>query len=186
MYKEIDSLLAKSKNNDIKSKEILLLKLKPLIISSIKRYYNRLEIYDDLIQEGYEIILLAIDDYNSHRKVYFLGYIKTLLKYHYLDKHKEKQFSSINKVIDDKGTEIIDLIPNNEKEFLEIILDKERNNDLIEALSSLTSRQRQITLDFYINRLSILKIADNLDISYRTVVNTKTRALNKLKNTMVK
>lgn len=186
MYKEINNLLDGSQKGDIEAKEKLLMNLKPLILSSIRKYYNRVELYDDLIQEGYEVILLAIDDYDQEKGVYFLGYAKTLLKYHYLDKYKEKQYSSINKVVDEKGREIIDLIPGDEGDLLESLIDREYARELSESLNCLTSRQRQIVLEFYVNRLSISKIADKLDISYRTVVNTKTRALNKLKKAMVK
>ncbi len=64
-----------------------------MIISSIRRYYNRIELYDDLIQEGYEIILIAIDDYDPAKGAYFLGYIKTMLKYLYLGKYRESSIS---------------------------------------------------------------------------------------------
>ena len=56
MYKEIETLLYLSKKGDIKAREKLLIKLNPLIISSIRRYYNKVHLYDDLIQEGYETI----------------------------------------------------------------------------------------------------------------------------------
>ena len=88
MYREIEDLLEFSRRGDPKSKEAVLLKLQPLIISSIKRYYNKIDIYDDLIQEGYEIILLCIHDYDPNKGVHFLGYIKLKLKYHYLNKYK--------------------------------------------------------------------------------------------------
>lgn len=186
VYKKIDTLLEKSKDGDLLAKGDLLIELKPLILSSIRRYYNRLELYDDLIQEGYEVILLSIDDYEADRGVYFLGYIKTQLKYHYLNKHKEREYLSVNKVIDHKGTEIIDLIQDDEKELLEKILDKEKSLDLLEALDSLTDRQREVICQFYIKDLSLGEIGEKLGIAYRTVVNTKTRALNILKETIVK
>lgn len=186
MYEDINNLLDRSQKGDVEGKEELLINLKPLVLSSIRKYYNRVELYDDLIQEGYEIILLAIGDYDPGKGVYFLGYVKSLLKYHYLDKHKEKQYASINKIVDDKGTELIDLLEGEEKEPLESLIDRQDTMELVENLNCLTYRQREIVLDFYVNRLSISKIADKLDISYRTVVNTKTRALNKLKKAMVK
>ena len=70
------------------------IKTNPLIISSIRRYYNRIDQYDDLIQEGYEILLSI--KFQSNKSA-FLGYIKTMLKYHYLNKHKERQFLSLMK-----------------------------------------------------------------------------------------
>lgn len=186
MYKDIDKLLNLSRKGDKNAKEELLLRLHPLIISSIKRYYNRINMYDDLIQEGYEIILLCIQDYDSNKGAYFLGYIKLKLKYHYLNKHKEKDILSLNQTIGEDEKEIIDLIEGNEKEPIDIVIKKEETNILLESLKNLSKRQKQILVEYYINRLSISQIANKLGISYRTVVNTKTNGINKLKKEMVK
>lgn len=187
MYREIEELLILSKKGDLESKESLTLKLKPLILSSIRRYYNRIDLYDDLIQEGYEIILRAIEDYDPHRKVNFLGYVKVLLKYHYLDKHKEKQIRSLNVEIDEKGTEIMDLIQEDQDEGPEArAMDRELKDELKDALRHLTNRQKEVVIYFYIRRLSIGEISHRLGISYRTVVNTKTIAIKKLRKRMVK
>lgn len=186
MYKEIETLLALSKEGDVKSKEQLLFKLKPLLIGSIRRYYNRIDLYDDLIQEGYETILTAIDDYDPKKGVYFLGYIKAMLKYHYLNKHREKQHLSLNEPVDCNGTEIIDLIEGDEKDPADRIIDMEENQVLLDSINCLTKRQRETIVYFYINGYSIDKIANKLGISYRTVVNTKTVGINKLRNTIVK
>ena len=127
MYSEIERLLKASKKGDKKSKEVLLLKLNPLIISSIKRYYNKVEMYDDLIQEGYEVVLKCIEDYDPKKKTKFLGYVKVMLKYKYLDKHKEKSYISLNKPVGDGKEEILDLLEGDEKEPIENIINKEEN-----------------------------------------------------------
>lgn len=184
MYKEIEELLLLSKKGDEEAKETLLLKLNPLIISSIRRYYNRIDQYDDLIQEGYETILLAIENYNPTRGVRFLGYTKAMLKYLYLEKHREKEFLSLNNTVD--NGEFIDLLEGNEENPIDIIIKNEETEILFESLNCLTERQKQVVVDYYINRLSIDEIADRLGISYRTVVNTKTQGINKLKNRIVK
>ncbi len=186
MYKDIERLLMLSRNGDEKSKETLLFRLNPLIISSIKRYYNRIDQYDDLIQEGYEIVLLCIDNYDENRGVHFLGYVKLKLKYHYLDKHKEKQCISLNQTVKDDDTEIIDLIEGKDKYPIDIVIEREDSRLLIESFNALSLRQKEVLVEYYINKLSIGEIADKLGISYRTVVNTKTNGINKLKNIMVK
>lgn len=184
MYEEIEDLLNLSRKGDVEAKETLLLKLNPLIISSIRRYYNRITQYDDLIQEGYETILIAIEQYDQSKGVYFLGYIKMMLKYCYLNKHKEKQFLSLNEPLEEG--EFIDLLEGDEKEPIDVMLEKEEINILYNNLDCLTERQKQVIVDFYINNLSIDKIANKMQISYRTVVNTKTVAIKKLRNIIVK
>ena len=67
-----------------------------------------------------------------------------------------------------------------------MIIEKEEKYLLLESLNSLTKRQKQVIVDYYINKLSIDEIAEKLGVSYRTVVNTKTTAIKKLKNRIVK
>lgn len=186
MYSEINKLLALSKKGDIEAKEKLLFKLKPLILASIRRYYNKSKEYDDLIQEGYGLILEGIEEYNPDKNVYFLGYIKLKLKYHYLNKHKEKQLYSLNEPIGDGELEVLDLIEGDDISPLDNVIGKEEKIILINELNSLSKREKQIIIEFYINYLSLGEIADKLGISYRTVANTKSNGINKLKKRMVK
>lgn len=186
MYKEIENLFLLSRKGDKKAKEELLKKLHPLIISSIRRYYNRLSHYDDLIQDGYETVLRCIQDYDINKNVHFLGYVKTMLRYCYLNKHREKQLLSLNEPIKDgEDLELGDLI-SDERDEIEDILERETKVELYKALNSLTEKQRQILIYFYIHNLSIDQIAKRMGISYRTVVNIKTSALKKLRSLMVK
>lgn len=184
MYKEIEKLYLEAKNGDMEAKEALLNKLTPLVISSIRRYYNKKSDYEDLIQEGFEIILKSIEDYDPERGVMLLGYIKTMLKYHYLNKHREKITLSLNEPLEDG--EIIDLIVGEEREPVDILIEEEEYAALLKALNTLTTRQKKALVDFYVKNISIDEIAKNMGISYRTVVNTKTTALKKIKKEIVK
>lgn len=180
MYKEINSLLAQSQKGDRKAKEKLALKLKPLILSSIKRYYNKATLYDDLIQEGYEVVLRCIRDYNKSKNAYFLGYVKTMLMYHYLDKHKKKYNQvSINKPIGDE-IEIIDTIADDYSLEDSVVMDHDIKT-LWDNISNLTDRQKTVILLYYIKGISLKEICKRLNVSYRTVVNTKVYAIEKIK-----
>lgn len=185
MYKEIEDLLIASKKGDEKAKETLLMKLNPLIISSIRRYYNKKDIYEDLIQDGYEVILKSIKDYDTDKGVHFLGYVKSMLKYCYLNKHKEKKLLSLNEPIDDE-LELMDLIIGDEEGPLKQIVEQDESSVLYNSLNCLTKRQKRIIADFYINGKAINEIAEELGISYRTVVNIKVSAMKKLKEIIVK
>ena len=48
-------------------------------------------------------------------------------------------------------------------------------------MSTLTEIEKSVIVDFYYNKLSLYEIADKRGIKYRTAVNNKTRAINKLK-----
>lgn len=186
VYSEIVQLLEMSKDGNMEAKEKLLYKLRPLILASIKRYYNKPNEYEDLIQEGYEIILEAIEEYEPNKGAHFLGYTKLQLKYHYLNKHREKQVYSLNEPIGDGEIEVLDTIEGEELNPLDSAIGKENQEMLKNQLNSLSKRQRQIIIEYYINNLSIGEIADKLGISYRSVVNTKTNGINKLRKTIVK
>ncbi|MDR7869347.1 MAG: sigma-70 family RNA polymerase sigma factor [Tissierellaceae bacterium] len=182
MYKELNEFLLKAKEGDRESKEEILNRLQGLIFKSIQRYYNNRNEYEDLIQEGNLVVLQAIDDFDESKGVYFLGYVKTMLKYTYLNKHKLRQHLSLNiPVGNDEDNELVDLLESDKDGPLEQYLQIEENLIINEALSKLTDRQREIVLAYYLERLSIGEIAERLGISYRTVINTKIRALEKMR-----
>lgn len=56
---------------------------------------------------------------------------------------------------------------------MDILLKLEEQSRLRQALSSLTDRQREIIISYYIERLFIIHISQRLGIIYRTVVNIK-------------
>ncbi|HZJ99195.1 MAG TPA: sigma-70 family RNA polymerase sigma factor [Tissierellaceae bacterium] len=182
MYKELNELLTKAREGDIDSKEKILDRLQGLIIKSIQRYYNNRNEYEDLIQEGNLAILEAIQTFDESKGVYFLGYVKTMLKYTYLNKHKIRTHQSLNSKIGyDEDNELIDILESNEDSPLDRLLKIEETSIIKDALSILTVRQREIVLAYYVEGLSISEIAERLNISYRTVINTKIRALEKMR-----
>lgn len=182
MYKELDELLEKARKGDVESTELIIEKLNPLIVASIRRYYNKAADYDDLIQEGRLAVLECIKDYDESKDVYFLGYVKTTLKFLYLNKHKEKILLSLNTPIgESKDQELIDILESEDGDILEEILKTEELEEIRYALESLTERQRKVIIYFYFEGYSISEIAKRMDATYRTIVNTKTNALEKMR-----
>src|SRR5699024_6072888 len=97
---------------DIKSIEYIIEDLHPLIINSIKRYYYKPDLFDDLIQDGRLLILECIKTYDESKGIYFLAYVKSKLKYLYLNKHKKKSELLIlnKKSNNDEDDEPVDLL----------------------------------------------------------------------------
>ena len=177
MYQRVNELF---ENSNI---EEMLEILKPLILSSIKRYYNDYNNYDDLIQEGNLLIISIYREKKLESGKHFLGYVKNALRFHYLDKHKtRRELMSLNQSIkNSEGLELGDTLEDSGPTQEELILKDEKSSELIYALDKLTDNQKNIVLLFYIEKLPIKDIADRLNIKYRTVVNTKTLALKKLR-----
>lgn len=185
MYKEINNLFSKARDGDNESIELLLKELNPLIIASIKRYYNNILEFEDLVQEGRLTILECIRDFDDSKDVYPLGYIKAMLKFLYLNKHKRKITLSLNVPIgEDEEDELIDLLESKNDDILEELLNIESINEIRDALSVLTERQKEVIIAYYYDGYSIQDIAKQMGITYRTVVNTKTQALEKMKKVL--
>lgn len=184
MNDEIQVLLIKSLRGNNKAKEKLLNKLKPAILSAIKRYYNVCQEYDDLIQEGYELILKCMKEYDFDKNVHFLWFVKLRLKYYYLDKNK-KQIGcvSLNSPVfsDNENIELIDIIADEKPNHEEIVIKNENIRKLCYGIKNLTQRQKDIILRYYFKNQPMKDIAREMGISYRTVVNLKTKGINKLK-----
>lgn len=182
MYHEITRLYEDAKAGNVDSKEMLLNNLQPLIKSSIKKYYPNYREYEELVQEGNVVVLEAIDTYDPSKGTFFLGYVKTMLRYKYLNKYNERHHLSLNADTIDEEAELIDLLESREGDPAEILEHKESISMLNKALTKLTERQRTIVICYYVENMPIQEIANKLNISYRTVVNTKTAALKKMRN----
>lgn len=176
-----DKLVEEAIKGNKEALEEIIDRLQPLIISSIRKYYNKGNEYEDLIQEGNLTILESLKDFDQSRGVHFLGYIKLNLKYLYLNKHKRKIHLSLNEPVGDGEVEAIDLLESKDKDAIDILLEDERSLELNMALERLTERQKEVVLLFYMENMSMEEIGKKLGISYRTVVNLKTKALENLR-----
>lgn len=171
------------RDKDIGKADIVIESYKPLLIAAIRKYYNKPHLYEELLQEGALEICEAILDFDESKNIPFSGYLKSRIYYFYLGKnHIKDDYISLDiEYGHDEEFSLLEIIPddvNIEEEFLL----KEKNEILYSSILSLTKRQRNIVLDFYFNGFSIKDISKKYDISYRTVVNTKTNALKKMKN----
>lgn len=181
-----NKLVQRAKEGEVEAVEEVVKRLQPLLVASIRRYYNKKDQYQDLMQDGNLTILESIREYDSKKGVYFLGFVKSKIKYLYLNKHREKYCSSLNEKVGDGDLEIIDLLEEEEVDFLGGLIQEEDRRQLARALEGLTKRQGQIIDLFYQEKMTLGEIADRLGISYRTVVNLRVNALAKLRDQIKK
>ena len=171
---------------DISNSHLVVEAYKPLLISSIKKYYNKSYQFEELMQEGILEIIESIKDFDNSRNIPFSGYLKRRIYYFYLGKNHIKENLSLDiNIGEEKEMTLGDLIEDN-MNIEEDYLKKENSIEIKKALEKLTKRQREIIEDFYFHKKSIGEIAIEKNIKYRTVVNTKTTALEKLKKIIVK
>lgn len=164
--------------------EELVRSLEPLIKSSIKKYYYRKHLYQDLIQEGRLCVCESLKSFDPSKGVHLLGYIKTKLSYLYLNMNREREFESLDIDLGD-GFSLVDTLVSDtdiEKDFIR----ESFSSELSTALNELTKIEQEIIISFYIKEKSLSQIAKEMGRSYRTVVNNKERALNKLRARLTK
>lgn len=171
-------------SKDMANVHLIVEKYHPLIVSSIKRYYNKPHEFEELYDEGVLEVCEALMDYDFNKNDSFGGYLKSRLYFFYISKNKFKEDLSLDSPVGEEDLTLMDMLMdpmNIEKEY-EI---NEEYKILYKAIGELTERQRRVLLDFYIGKFSISEIANKYDIKYRTVVNTKTMALKKLKKNLL-
>lgn len=174
------------KEKDISKAHIVVESYKPLLISAIKKFYNKHNLFEELLQEGVLEICEAILDFDEGKNIPFSGYLKSRIYYFYLGKNNVKDdHISLDKEIEgEENISLIDLISDSTN-IEEDYNTKERNQKLYNGLKKLTENQRNIIIDFYFNNMSLKEIASKYGKSYRTIVNTKINGLKKLKKILI-
>lgn len=181
MNKKIDDeMIERALKGSVEAKDTIIELLEPLIKSSISRYYFRAYLYDDLMQDGKLEILRCFEKFDPSQGVHFLGYVKTMLRYYYLNRNRDVECFSLDET-NDEGLSQLELLQS-EENIEEDYIESEINDELKLAMNKLTDIEKSVILDFYFNNLSLYEIADKRGIKYRTAVNNKTRAINKLKS----
>lgn len=183
---EFGKLVIRAKEGDSHAVADILDRLRPLLISSIRRYFNDYRQYDDLIQDGNLMVIESINDFDPSKGVHFLGYIKSKLRFMYLNKHKIRNHSSLNKTIGEGSVEIVDLLVSEDEDIVQVLVGYEDLNLLARAMDILTKRQRQVIELYYIEGVRMVDIAELLNLSYRTIINTKVVSLEKLKKEILR
>lgn len=166
------------------SLEEIIRMFKPFVIKTAKSIYIKGYALEDLIQIGQTSIIKAVSMYDVNRESGFTTYVTNTVTrnfYNLIRKNiKEASCCSINSITD-SGSELIDLIPSEEN--LEENFEKKEEKILLRrALDKLSSKQREIIYWFYFENKSLNQYALEKGIGYRTAVDQKKKALNRLRD----
>jgi len=102
---ELKFLINKAKQKDLKAMGELFNKFKPLLKSRAKRYSRYGLEYEDVLQQGALLFILAVYDYKEKGNVHFAGYIKKRINwglYHHYRRHMQRKVevsSGLNLVV---------------------------------------------------------------------------------------
>ncbi|MBF8982992.1 sigma-70 family RNA polymerase sigma factor [Lutibacter sp. B2] len=165
---------------DKDAKADILERLRPLVISSIKKYSFGNEGFEDLLQEGYWKILSSFEEFDEEKGVPYLGYIKLQLKFLYLNRNKkDKIHLSLDYESEDGGCLLDSIKADVDIEDNFVFRDDIRR--LLIEIDHLSYRQRKIIFMNCINRMSMVDAANELGISYKTAMRSKKAALDLLR-----
>lgn len=192
-YNDYELLNYISENNE-EANEILFEKYKPLIISFSNKMYKYchnkgLEI-NDLIQEGMLGLNLALKNYNQDKEASFYTYAKKCIERKIISlvistcrlKHKALNDSISFEMKLNEDDTFEKLIEDNSYNPEEMIINLERENEIIEkAHTILTDLERQV-FDLKISGFNYKEIATILDKSPKTIDNAIQRLKSKIKN----
>lgn len=190
MESDINYIIQQSLKGDKVFQEILLEKLKPLIYKNIYKYYKQNEhIIEDLVQEGYIVILKSLQKFEERKNVHFLGFVQSNLtffyKNHYRNTLKERQTLSLNNKLrpSDEIYEFEKLIENKDDK-LESIFERDEINKLYLFINNLSQKKQEVLMMYLGNELTMKEIADTLNITYKAAAERKYTAILKLRRMM--
>lgn len=153
---------------DNKQIEDIINAYQPLIYASITRYCNLIGYYDDLYQDGVVEIIEALKEYDED-KGSIGGYLKTRLKYFYINKYKR---------IIRRETEELDY---KNEPYVMTVADHENKMFVARLLSQLPDDERVVIELSFLMELRANEIAKILGIPKRRVYHLKTKAMDRLK-----
>jgi len=185
---DINYIIQNSIKGDKNSQEILLNKLHPLIYKNIYKYYQfNDDIVEDLVQEGYIIILKSLKTYDENLNVHFLGYVKTKLRFYYKNYYRntknQRQTISLNQTIN-SAYSILKLDNKTIDNTIDELTKEESYKELQTNIEKLSTKEQNVLNMYYSDKLSMSEIARILNIAYRTAIGRKYMAIQKLKKMM--
>jgi len=151
----------------------------PLLISMARKFPSF--DYDEDIDHTRMILVECIPAYDESKGT-FGNFLKNQLRYHYLDRAKKHNPQSLDD-FDQNGNPIVDTI-SDDYDFENVIVEKEKYNDLYLAISKLSEKDREILRLKYWEELTNKEIGEILHISPKTVSNRHSLSLKKLKDLM--
>ncbi|WP_125153608.1 sigma-70 family RNA polymerase sigma factor [Clostridium rectalis] len=180
---DIEKLVIKAKEGNKKSLELLLLKLKPLVLKEAQKVFIKNYSMEDLIQIGYVSILKSINKYNPAKKR-FLGYASAAIKnnYNYLIREKSNMHfeESLYKETF-QGLTLMNLLHSSEN-IQEDYIKKELLTTLYKSIDKLSKEEKEIIIWIYFHEKSLKSYSIFKNKNYGQCRYLKNKALKNLKH----
>lgn len=185
---KFEEIFYSAKKGDSKSQIQYLNQIEGLIINSIRRYYPHYHEYEDLVQDGRVYALYLLKLYKPENLAPPLGFVKTYLRYFYLDKNKRKsEILTLDEPREDgEGNTMClkDKITDTQMKPDEIIISGELANEFLNVLDSLPFEERDLIYRYFFEHQDAKSIANQYDCTLRNFYYQKEKILQKLKGSV--
>ncbi len=190
MDSDINYIIQQSLKGDKNNQEILLNMLSPLLYKNIYKYFKPSDlIVEDLLQEGYIVILQSLKSFDESRNVHFLHYVKMQVVYYYKSYYRQIKKQASIAILSKKNAEDnnLDYETNIDSKYnlLESIVNKQEKIELLSKIKMLSDNEQNIINLYYYNQLSMHEISRCLNINYHTALGIKYNAVKKLRKFMM-
>lgn len=181
MDSDINYIIQQSLNGDKNNQEILLDMLSPLIYKNIYKYWRTNDpVVEDLVQEGYIVILKSLKSFDKSRNVHYLHYVKIKIMYYYKNYYRNtKNLRNDTILRENIGTD-------SNCNVLERVIAKEEKAELFFNIKKLSDKEQKILYLYYFKEMSMYEISKLFNITYRAAIGTKYNAIKKLRTLMTK
>lgn len=174
-------LLYLARDNHEEVFDIIFWKYSFLIASRIKKLNIPYSLQSDFTQEGYVIIAYAVRNYNEYSKMSFTNYLDMILTRRFitlLRKEHIRNFVYDEELID----EMLDY--NN---YENVILDlEEKIGNLNVSKCGFSKLEQDIYESLFIKKESVASISTRLDLSPKSIYNTRQRIVKKIQQKLNK
>ena len=178
--RNISDLLKEAGSGNKQAAEELLLRFKPLILSTIKRHYTGTD-WEDMLQSATLSFLEGIKEYDAEKGIPFPAYIKTKLNFDiYNICRKNRNIIFYQLVISNEEQNLLERLEDETVDIQQDYLRKEESAALHKALNKLHPKQRKVIVLHFFENLTLKEIAKEMNISYKTAQRYKAKGMTKL------
>lgn len=188
--KKDDELVKKAQEGDKQAQEILLNKYKNLVKKISGEYTVINGDSQDITQEGMIGLYMAIKDFDISRGVYFHVFAKTCIKRQistFTTKTNRKKHSPLNEAlsfseegVEAKAENILRLESPLSQNPEQIIIDKERNENIRKFLIETLTDKELIVAKMYLNGYTYFEMASEIGITEKGISSTIQRIKKKI------
>ncbi|KRQ87835.1 RNA polymerase sigma factor FliA [Caloramator mitchellensis] len=170
---------------DDEKKILILKKFEPLLKKCFSMYVKDKEYFEDAMQEGRVAILKCINNFKVDANVPFEAYVKRAVINSMRDFVRRIKFDymSLEFEMTEDGSLMHEVIPSDVC-IEEDMVKKEENRDLYDAIENLSPKQREVIIDYYFKRKSMVEISNNRRCHYMSVARLKDRAIDRIREEM--